>query len=87
MADISCRILDYCLTVEGAKQVEKHRQFFTQVLDYVYHRNATGNKRPSLPQLFNIMKLITKQTEVNGIPFYIFQDVYGTFYCPVHNNG
>ena len=64
---ISCIISDYCLTVEGAKQVEKHRQFFIQVLDYVYSRNTAGTKRPSLLQLLNIMKLLQKQTKVNGV--------------------
>ena len=75
---ISCLFSDYCLTVEGAKQVEKHRQFFIQVLDYVY--STRGNKRPSLLQLLNIMKLLQKQTKVNGVLFNP-GDVVNTNFC------
>ena len=62
-----CHVLvtDCCLTVEGAKQVEKHREFYTQVLDYVYCSNTSRKGRASLDQLFNTVEELKEQTKVH----------------------
>ena len=68
---IYCHVLvpDCCLTVEGAKQVEKHREFYTQVLDYVYCSNTSRKGRASLDQLFNTVEELKEQTKVYTINY------------------
>ena len=70
-----------CTTIDGAKYAEKHRSFFTQVLNYVY--NKTKKKRPSLPQLLNIMQDLHKETKVSTS--FLFK-LFNLFFINISSN-
>ena len=56
---------DSCLTVEGATEAERHRQYYTSVLEYVYGRISRRLNRASSLQPYDLLGMLKKVVEVS----------------------
>ena len=56
---------DSCLTVEGATEAERHRQYYTSVLEYVYGRIGQRLSRASSLHPYDLLGMLKRVQEVN----------------------
>ena len=60
----SC-VADSCLTVEGATEAERHREYYTGVLEYVYGRISQRLSRASSLHPSDLLGMLKRVVEVN----------------------